>query len=78
MRFSNARLMIIKILSRQAPHAPHGAGAVRLGWGALVRPVGWCGPSASAYSHPFSTLRGGGEGVRAGNAPHPSTWLTRQ
>jgi hypothetical protein len=62
MRFSNARFMI-KILSRQAPHALYGAGAVRLGLGALVRPAGWCGPSASAYSHPFSTLRGGGGGL---------------
>jgi hypothetical protein len=46
MRFSNARLMMIKILSRQAPHAPYGAGAARLGWGrwfdllvGVVRPL---------------------------------------
>jgi len=58
MRFSNARLMLIKILSRQAPHAPHGAGAVRLGLGALVRPAGWCGPSASTYSHHSARCEG--------------------
>jgi hypothetical protein len=74
MHFSNARL--IKILSRQAPHAPYGEVAVRLGLGAHVRHAGWCGPSASAYSHPFTPLRGGGAGMRAGKAPHPSTGLT--
>jgi hypothetical protein len=40
MRFSKARLMVGKILSRHTPQAPDGAGAGRLGWGALVRQAG--------------------------------------